>query len=148
MDERASIILEQFIKRLGNAERILLPRRKQRALEEMEHVLKRYVELAVDAGERKRAAEYDALQKVLATPNPERQPDWDEVAARWLDLIRPIWYERLKSKRTKPLLLKDIRRELISREASLGPRCIERFRSFPVVPSPDERIRVCIVGVA
>jgi hypothetical protein len=114
----------------------------------MEHVLKRYVELAMEAGERKRAVAYESLRKVLEGRNPERQPDWDEVAARWLDLIRPIWYDRLKSNRTKPLLLKHIRGELITREADLGPRCIEQFRSFPVVPSPDERIRVCIIGVA
>jgi hypothetical protein len=147
MDGRASTVLQQFISRLGDAERILLPRRKQRALDEMEYVLERYVKLALDAGERKRAENYGALQRLLAEAHPERQPDWDEVAARWLDLIRPVWYDRLKAKRKKPLLLEDIRRDLISREAELGPLCIERFHSFPIVPSPDVRIRVCILGV-
>lgn len=147
MDGRASRVLERFISRLGDAERVLLPRRKQRALDEMEYVLERYVKLALDAGERKRAENYGALQRLLAESHPERQPDWDEVAARWLDLIRPVWYDRLKAKRKKPLLLKDIRRDLISKEAELGPLCIERFHSFPIVPSTDVRIRVCILGV-
>jgi hypothetical protein len=69
------------------------------------------------------------------------------VAGRWLDLIRPVWYERLRQPRNKPLLLKDIRRDLIAREDSLGPQIIQKFRAFPVLEAPDERITACILGV-
>ena len=78
---------------------------------------------------------------------PDHQPDWDEVAARWLDLIRPVWYARLKLPRRKPLLLKDIRRDLIAEEATLGPQILEKFGVFPVLSSPEERISACILGV-
>ena len=79
-----------------------------------------------------------------------KTPDWEEIAGRWLDLIRPLWYEQLGTrKRRRPLLLRDIRREVIAHEETLGPRLIESFTSNPVHarPSPDERIIAAIVGI-
>lgn len=75
-------------------------------------------------------------------------PDWDEVAARWLDIIRPIWYEELTQPRSKPLLLKDIRKKLILAKDSLQPEIIEHFKSFPVQKQTDKRILACIIGVS
>ena len=78
----------------------------------------------------------------------DRQPDWDEVASRWLDVIRPVWYERLTAKgRRKPLLLKDIRTDLLKMEDKLGAEVIQGFASFPLLSPPDERIAACIIGV-
>ena len=54
---------------------------------------------------------------------------------------------RLKLPRKKPLLLKDIRRELIAEEATLSPQILKKFHVFPVLSSPDERISACILGV-
>lgn len=47
----------------------------------------------------------------------------------------------------RPLLLKDIRRELLAGEDFLGPQIVEKFRAFPVLPSLEERISACILGV-
>jgi len=69
-------------------------------------------------------------------------------APRWLDLIRPVWYEKLQQPRYKPLLLKDIRKELISKGIDFGDQVIQEFRSFPVLPSAEERVSACIIGVA
>jgi hypothetical protein len=57
------------------------------------------------------------------------------------------WYEKLRQPRNRPLLLKDIRADLLRDEATFGATLIENFRSFPVLPSADERISACIVGV-
>ena len=40
---------------------------------------------------------------MLTDPLPEKQPDWDEVASMWLDVIRPVWFEALSGARNKPL---------------------------------------------
>jgi len=84
---------------------------------------------------------------MLTKQNPERQPDWDEVAAKWLDIIRPIWFERLKVPRTRPLLLKDIRKDLEKQSDYVVKKLLDEFRNFPVLQPPDERISACIIGV-
>lgn len=142
-------LLARAIERLTAAERQLVSRRKRRALEEMEIVLQRYLH---NAGERGDQAQVDGLMELLellAASGRNLQPDWDEVASRWLDLIRPVWYERLRAGgRHKPLLLKDIRADVISSEAELLPRILDAFGSdFPAQRPPDERIVACIVGV-
>ena len=77
------------------------------------------------------------------------QPDWDAVAARWLDVIRPVWFEMLtQRKRSRPLLLKDIRKELLARKVWLLGEVLDKFREFPVLPGPEERVKACIIGIA
>lgn len=137
------------IERLTAAERRLVSRRKRRALEEMEIVLQRYLQ---NAGERGDQAQVDGLMQLLemlGAGGHDLQPDWDEVASRWLDLIRPVWYERLRAGgRNKPLLLKDIRAAVIADEAELLPKVLDAFASdFPAQRPADERIVACIVGV-
>jgi len=141
--------LKMFIGQLNRAERALLSKRKQRALEEMQIVLKIWL---TRAGKRQDQASVDvlfAITEALQQPNPEQQPDWEEVAARWLDLIRPVWYQRLsESRRNKPLLLKDIRDDVIAAEDQLLARVIEEFTAqFPVQRPIDERVIACIIGV-
>jgi len=148
MDQRAADVLAGFIDQLGRAERALLPRKKQRALDEMELVLRHYIDKAAARQDQSAVDHYDALLRCLTSADPERQPAWDQVAARWLDLIRPVWYERLKQRRNRPLLLKDIRRDLIAGESTLGPHIIAEFQEFPMLPAPDERITACILGVS
>ncbi len=57
-------------------------------------------------------------------------------------------YEELKQPRSKPLLLKDIRKKLIFAKDTLQPEIIEHFKSFPVQKQTDKRILACIIGVA
>ncbi len=147
MNADAARRLEGFIGQLGAAERSLLPKKKQRALEEMATVLEYYVLEAGQRHDQARLERYQAILQMLETENAERQPDWDEVASRWLDLIRPVWYAKLKDQRRKPLLLRDIRDDLMAREGELGPQIVEAFLRFPVLPAPDERITACIIGV-
>jgi len=88
-----------------------------------------------------------AILDALTRPEPQAQPDWDEIAARWLDLIRPIWYERLKRPRSRPLLLKDIRRDVLNAGESFRAQVLQAFESIPILQTPDERIAACIIGV-
>ncbi len=148
MDDKAERVLEIFLGRLAQAERNLLSRKKQRALEELLIVLARYQKVAAERSDEQRLNAYRELSEMLANPPPDAQPDWDEVAARWLDLIRPIWYDRLVRGRGTLMLLKNLRNDLLKREAELGPRIIDAYTRFPLMPAPDERISACIIGVA
>jgi hypothetical protein len=48
----------------------------------------------------------------------------------------------------RPLLLKDIRRQLFSSKDLVQPKLFEQFMSFPVQKQTDKRILACIIGVA
>lgn len=146
----AEQLIADFLDRLAIVERRLLSRRKRRALDEMEIVLSSFLE---SASVRQNQGETDllsALLSVLREPAGRIQPDWEELAARWLDLIRPVWYEKLQdSRRRKPLLLKDIRRDLIGSEDVLLPKVLSEFtKTFPAQRPADERIVACIIGIA
>lgn len=147
MDEHASKYLDAFIGQLSQAERSLLPRRKQRALEEMQHVLEKYAAIASTRGDQERVDAYMELLEAITKPLPEYQPNWDEVAARWLDLVRPIWHEKLQTAKAKLLVLRDIRKDLIEREAEVGGDVLKVFSDFPRQQRLDERIIACIIGV-
>ncbi|MDZ7787774.1 MAG: SNF2-related protein [Halofilum sp. (in: g-proteobacteria)] len=150
IDATASAALEQWSTRLAHAERSLLPRRMQRALQEMESVLDHWIHAAGARRDRQRLDGYRDLQHLLQAHTSGQMPDWEEIAGRWLELIRPLWYEQLNTtRRRRPLLLRDIRREVIAHEPTLGPRLIEAFHRDPVgiQATPDERITAAIVGV-
>ena len=69
------------------------------------------------------------LLEMLGSNAGGLQSVWDEVASRWLDLIRPVWYERLRAGgRNKSVLLKDIRAAvIITSEAELLPKILDGF---------------------
>lgn len=147
MNNKAAEILNRFVSRISEVERLLLPRKKQRALEELDTILSHFLKQAAINQDQARLQHYQAILEMLRKPNVDYQPDWDEVAARWLDIIRPVWYEKLQQPRNRPLLLKDIRADLLKMEDRFGGQLIEKFRSFPVLPGADERISACIIGV-
>lgn len=149
LDDNASRVLGRFLKRLPDVERLLLSRKKQRALEEMLLCLDKALDYA-GRQERQTAVDHlDALRRMLRSPPVKRQPDWDAVAARWLDVIRPVWFERLSEpRRQKPLLLRDVRKDLCRDPEWLIDQFESHFRQFPILPDPERRVRACIVGVA
>lgn len=147
MSVSAAEILNRFLRNLSRTEKSLLPMKKQRALDEMKIFIQHARKNTIGNLNQDDAEHLHAIYEMLTKPNPYRQPDWDEVAAKWLDLIRPIWFERLTEPRIKPLLLKDIRKDLKNKSDIVVNKVLEEFRNFPILPSPDERISACIIGV-
>ncbi len=147
MDAAAAKTLEVFVQRLSRVERKLLSRKKQRALEELEFVLERLLAQAPQLPPGT-DAHLLKIRSMLRAPSSQRQPDWDAVASRWLDVIRPVWFEKLSDKkRHKPLLLKDIRRDLLADPLRLAAQLEQHFRRFPLQTSPEQRIAACIIGI-
>lgn len=147
MNVKAADTLNTFLNQLGHAERSLLPRKKQRALDEMKIIIQYAMTKSIDNLNQEDANHLHAIYEQLTKPNPYKQPNWDEVAATWLDLIRPVWFERLKEPRNRPLLLKDIRRDLKNQIDYIIEKVLQEFRNFPILESPEERISACIIGV-
>ena len=145
--ERADPLLEQFLNRLKQTEKLLLPKKKQRALEQMESVLKTYKKKANQWGDIEREQDITRLLDRINIDFEANTVDLSLLAESWLDLIRPQWLKHLqKRRRIQPLQLKDIRNELIE-----NPITIEKLRealTIPQVKPLDERIVAAIVGVA
>lgn len=127
-------------------DRALLPRRKRRALEEMQVILDSYTVGPVNSSESE--TQLRRLLDILARDSLHECYDWDAIAEGWLDLIRPVWYERLTTrKRLRPLLLKDIRRDLLGPRRLPLEQILTRFESLPTLPPLDERVAACIIGL-
>ena len=88
------------------------------------------------------------LLKILDREDDRDWYDWDAIAETWLDLIRPVWYERLTTrKRKRPLLLKDIRRDLLGASRIPLDVVLSHFERLPTLPPIDERVAACILGL-
>ena len=144
LDRKSSQILQSFLDLLNDNEKNLLAQKKRRALEELRTVIQKLLGMTT---QQKNIDHLLLLQQHLESPRKDYQPDWDEVASRWLDMIRPVWFERLTGKRNKPLLLKDIRKDLLARHEWLIQSLEDNFRVFPLLPNVEERIKACIIGV-
>jgi hypothetical protein len=146
MSEAGVRWLDRVLTLVQDQELDLLPRRKRRALDEMRRILPSYLEEAARDPDLERRLRH--VLKVLDREDRRDCYDWDTVAETWLDLIRPIWYQRLQRGSSKGLLqLKDIRKDL------LGPRrlplatILAAFETLPTLSPVDERVAACILGV-
>ncbi|PWG63679.1 SNF2-related protein [Spiribacter halobius] len=148
-DRGAADWLNRFIDRLPAAQRQMLPLKKQKALAEMEHVLDHYRHEAALAQRQSELEACDHLLDALRHPDPEAPPDWDALAETWLDLIRPVWYRKLTEgrRRRRPLLLRDLRRDLTGADRIPPERIIEAVQGIGTLPALERRVRAAIIGV-
>ncbi|MBC7970022.1 MAG: helicase [Verrucomicrobia bacterium] len=146
--EKAAKVLRDFLQQLRKTEELLLPRKKQRALQEMRVVLQVYQEESILRGDRDRE---ELTRKLLGLTQPESEEpvDLGSIAERWLDLIRPVWYDQLtQRRRASPLRLRDIRQVLIEQEPLKTEDIQAKFSELRFLKPLDERIVAAIVGVA
>lgn len=138
--------LDRVLTIVQDNELTLLPRRKRRALEEMGIVLRSYIASVAKTPDSE--AGLGHLLKVLEREDNRDWYDWDAIAETWLDLIRPVWYERLTTrKRLRPLLLKDIRKDLLGKRRIPLDEILKHFERLPTLPPIDERVAACILGL-
>lgn len=146
LTEKGMSWLDRVLAIVKDQELSLLPRRKRRALDELTIILRSYdrdIHQTPDLESGLRN-----LLKILDREDDRRSFDWDGIAETWLDLIRPAWYERLiKGKRTRPLLLKDIRKDLMGAKRIPLKTILEHFEKLPTLPPIDERVAACILGL-
>ena len=145
--------LSRFVMRLRSLEVELLPRRKQRALLQMQTVMANYRDQALKQKNPQAALRWGELlnaTKIHDGDQSDRQAlDVEILAEQWLNLIRPHWHSLLgrRRKRRAPLTLKDLNKDLIATPLDL--EAIERvFLEIPNVQPLDRRIAACVVGVS
>lgn len=140
------MLLEKFLKRLSQTEEMLLPQKKQRALEEMRIILKKYKEEATKSKNTEREYLIKYLLERVQVDSRKQPVDLSVLAEWWLDLIRPWWFERLKARRPSiPLRLKHIQKDLI--QNPIPTEKLGEGINIPQVKPIDERIVAAIIGV-
>lgn len=129
-------------------ERELLPKRKQRALAEMDLTMRGYERLADGAGDQERLEVVRAIRTLNHGGEREMRVDLNRLAEWWLNIIRPYWDELVTGKRrTRPALLRDLRPKL--RERPVSTEDLRSCEEIPLEGAPlDERVVAAIVGVA
>lgn len=148
-DDRAAKQLDDMLNQLAAIERRLLPRRKQRALEEMQAVLGEYSAAALRVRDQETHERLDRVLSVFDEKYRGHGVDWDSLAERWLDLVRPAWYSRLLArKRLRPLTLKEIRGDLLGEKKLNLDLVFAAFGSVEALSPIEERVVSCIIGVS
>lgn len=146
-DAATETLQHAFFTRLPALEQTLLPRRKLRALEELGAVLDAQLRAASLGHWRPTHDRLQRLRSLLDGRASGEAPDWDEIATRWLDLVRPTWFELLaRPRRRKPLVLRDIREALIEQGETLEEQIAEVFDEIPWLAPIEERVSACILG--
>lgn len=148
MSEAASLTLDKFLRQLERMELHLLPRKKQRALHQMQRITTYMRDQSQKAKQHQLALRWHVLACACAPQLDRDGLDLDVVAETWLDAIRPHWHTRLggRKKQRAPLILADIDDDL--KNVGLDIKVLEdMFSSTPVVDRIDRRIAACIVGV-
>jgi len=147
--EAAMRWLDAAVARVHQSERELLPRRKQRALQEMEIVLGHYRVQCEARGGHEDAQQLRSILAAMENDDPTLWLNWDLIAERWLDLIRPAWYSALtgRRKQARPLLLKDVRADLMRGNQLVLSDVFGAFIPVPTLQPLDERLAACILGI-
>jgi SNF2-related domain len=151
LDDAATALLDHFIDRVTRAERLLLPKKKQRALDQMSKVVQRYIKRAKDTGDLERIELCSSILHLVEAPASDRTVDYRVLADCWLTLITPLWTQRLREQRKRrPLRIKDLTTTLLKEGSEIGTIQLRAtFGDAPLFVKPlDRRIVSAIVGVA
>jgi superfamily II DNA or RNA helicase len=124
MTRRASELLEEFVGRLEEREEDLLPNRKQSALDSMRKVLgeSTFPEL-------RRSKYYTRLLKIIRRSDDSEYYDLEEVAERWLELLRPVRRELVREEGRSRLVTVERCSERMQEEEEFRPtekNCVRR----------------------
>ena len=139
--------LERLLGRLSKMERLLLPRKKQRALEQMAVVLAIWAKQTGWVQSSDQADQIKVLMDVLS-PNGRRDcPDWGQLADAWLDLVRPAWSRYLDHGARKAAItrLRDIQKSLLA-DPVPAQQLLDRVAGIATRQTWEERIVACVLG--
>ena len=147
LDDHAEVVLDRFLSAASRAERAMLPRRMQRALEQMALLTTAWARAADRSGDPTTAERWRALHRLGIDHETTQRPDGYLVAQAWLDLVAPaLEEERAARRRARYVLLRHADDRL--RKSPLTLTAVEAAMSrLPIAAPLDQRISACILGV-
>lgn len=146
LDEAGTRWLTTVLREAAGAERLLLPRRMQRALDQMRSTCETWAEQCRRAGQEEVATRWTALASAAAG-TADQHPDPYALAESWLALVRPrLDAHRRRHRRARYVLLRDIDGDLAADPLDLDlveQECSGLLEDVPLA----ERVRACILGL-
>jgi len=146
LDDDALTWLRKVLNVATRAERSLLPRRMQRALDQMRAACGSWAAQCRRQGDEAAAARWRVLAEAAAGTAATR-PDAYALAEAWLSLVRPrLEAHRRQHRRARYVLLRDIDRDLFASPLDLDTvehECSGLLEELPL----GERVRACILGM-
>jgi hypothetical protein len=138
--------LNRYLTAATYFERLLLPRRLLRALEQMNQVTEHWASNAARRGDHETSERWKKV-RALAAPSDETHPDPYLMAERWLELVQPLLNEaRSRRKGSRYLRLKHITPKL--KAEPLDIELVEAmFTGLPLGAPLTKRVTACILGV-
>jgi len=146
-DEDCEQWLTVFLKAAAQAEAALIPRRLQRALEQMHSTCRSWAQAARSAGDGELAERWEVVARLAVPGEGEVLVDLHQVGERWLQVVQPLReVARRSRRRNRYSRLSDIDPALRSEPIALDAveahlRGLQRLEPF------DQRVSACIIGV-
>ncbi|WP_241090162.1 SNF2-related protein [Pseudomonas viridiflava] len=139
--------LQSFLARLSEIDRQLLPKRKQRALEQMRWAIDLWLRHRQWEMSTEQCDQIKRLHDVISGAVEELSPDWGSIADRWIDLVKPRWVGLLQGKARKASLkrLKDLEPSLRKNPVEVEI-LLKKMEGVLFHRHWDERIVACILG--
>ena len=139
--------LDRLLGRLSRMERLLLPRKKQRALEQMAAVLPGWAKQPGWIQSSEQADQIKMLMDILSLDGRSDCPDWGQLADAWLDLVRPAWSRYLDHGARKAAItrLRDIQKSLLA-DPVPAQQLLDRVAGIATRQTWEERIVACVLG--
>jgi hypothetical protein len=147
LDDEAAALVDRFVTLAARHERLLLPRRHQRALRQMHAVVQGWAEAARVTDRFDDANRWAAIAEMADPEVMAAGPDPYVLAQRWLELVTPLVDEHRRThRRLRYVVLDDITPTLVASPLPLG-EVSAAFSELTVSPPLGERVTACILGV-
>jgi hypothetical protein len=146
-DENCERWLDHFLTAAAREETMLLPRRMQRALEQMAEMTRAWGNQAMSQGDHEAAEQWWRLSKT-ARPHHTDEDRLDPylVGEAWWDLVRPLFADIRRLRRRRYVRLRDLDNHLRAHALDLSA-VRDALRRVPIIEPVDKRISAAIIGV-
>lgn len=133
--------------RVTEMEKLLLPKRKQRALEQMSWAIALWARDRQWITSVEEADQCKELLDLMQGVRLHECPDWGQLADCWLDLVRPRWAEYLHERGRKAgvMRLRDLQTSLKAKPIAAS-QLFGRVSGIDLRQRWEERIVACIFG--
>jgi hypothetical protein len=147
-DDECERWLDRFLGVAARNESMLLPRRMQRALEQMAEMTSRWAEQALRDGKSETAEQWRRLHRATRPgPDDDEALDPYQVGEVWWDLVRPLFADIPRTRRRRRYTrLRDLDPLLRARPLDLAS-VQTAMRRVSVVEPVDKRVSAVILGV-
>ena len=147
-DDRCEELLNHFLQRAQRAEVELLPRRHQRALEQMQRMSRRWAALARGEGRADDAGRWEMIAAVARGEADAGDVDLHQASEAWLALVKPARLAARTERRHRPYSrLSDIE-PILERNPLTLDAAEHAMAQLDIVQPLAQRVAACIIGVS